>query len=145
MPLTPRQTRLYKDLVDIYSLAQTTSPTTGRRTAKTYTLSASAVPCHFKIRQSVEAPNPMGRIEADNIFSRDEVHFAHDALIDSDWVLVNKSLALDGSQSKNYGRYWIVSGQPQSIPSHGGRRANFRIVQAVQVKRPPNGVPFPIA
>jgi hypothetical protein len=144
MALTPRQVLAYKDTVDLYSLAQTTSLTTGLRTAKTYALVASAVPCLFKIRQSVEAPSPMGRVESDNMFSLDEIHFDHAQAIDSDWVIVNKSLAADGSQSQNYGRYWICRGQPASIPSHGGRRANVRIVQAVQVKKPPAGVPYPV-
>lgn len=144
MALTARQRACYQDLVDIYALTMATSPTTGRRTAKTYTLIASAVRCHFKLRQSVEGPSPMGRVETDNMFSLDEIHFEHSVVVDSDYILVNRSLARDGSRSQNYGRYWIVRGQPQSVPSHGGRRANLRIVQALQVKRPPAGVPYPL-
>ncbi len=144
MALNTRQRACYQDLVDIYSLTQTTSPTTGLRTAKTYALIASAVRCHFVIAQSVEGPSPMGRVEADNMFSLDKIHFEHAATVDSDHILVNKSLAKDGSRSQNYGRYWIVRGQPQSVPTHGGRRANLRIVQAVQIKRPPAGIPYPI-
>lgn len=142
--LSPRQERLYSHLVDLYSLAQTTSVTTGRRTAKTYTLAASDVPCYFVIRQSTDGPNPLGRIEGDNFFTRDEVHFAADVAVDSDWVIVNKTLNADGTHSQNYGRYWIASGQPTSISQSRSRRGDLRTVQATQLQKPPAGVPYPV-
>lgn len=140
MVLSPRQLRFYVDRCDIWALAQSTSGTTGLRTAKTYTRVHTAVPSYFEILQSVEAPSVMGRIEGDNLFTRDKIYLPWDVTVDSDHVLVNKSVDLNGQQSQLYGRYWIVSGNPTSRHRRGARRGERRLVYAVQTKTPPAGV-----
>jgi hypothetical protein len=88
------------------------------------------------IRQSVEAPMGAGfRIEEDNLFTRDEIHFGDDVAIDSDWIVKNVTVnTRDGTQSLNYGRYWIVAGQPKSVSQRGNRNAQKRIVEAIQIE-----------
>lgn len=112
----------------------------GRVTGKTWALQASAVPCYFLFCQSTEAPSVAGGLEADNMFSRDEIHLPGDQAIDADWLVKNVTLDADGSQSAAYGRYWVVSGQPQAVSNQGRRRARMKIVQAVQIEVPPTGV-----
>lgn len=141
MTLSPRQQIFYTDRCDIYLMSQESDAGTGLFLAKHYTLSQAGVPCHFRIRQSVENPGPFGRIEGDNIFTRDEVHFPADVVVDSDAILVNKTLDALGLQTQNYGKYWIISGKPKSISRRGSRRAEKRSVDAVQVELAPPGVP----
>lgn len=139
MALTPRQRILYRHKANLW--AQTiTKDGSGRVTGKAWTLQASNVSCYFIFRDSTEAPSPAGGIEADNMFSRDEVHFPADQAIDADWVIKNVTLDADGSQAAVYGRYWVVSGQPRALSNQGGRRAGMKIVQAVQIETPPTGV-----
>lgn len=135
-----RQETLYHHLADIWALAQTSNVTTKRRQAKTYTRIAQAEPCHFQLRQSVDEPHAMGGIEGDNIFTRDVIHFAEYEGIDNDMVVVNKTLDFDGNPAENYGRFWVVAGQPTSIARVGNRDAGKRSVQAVQVHEAPRGV-----
>lgn len=139
MALTPRQRILYTHRFDQWR-ATLAKDADGRITGKTWAKIATAVPSYFLFRQSTEAPSVAGGIEADNFFSRDEVHCdgAHD--IDADDVLQNATFDADGSQSAAYGRYWVVSGQPQAVSNQGRRRARMKIVQAVQIEVPPTGV-----
>jgi hypothetical protein len=139
MALTPRQRILYRHKCNLWS--QTiTKDADGRVSGKTWTLQASAVPCYFLFRESTEAPSVAGGLEADNMFSRDEIHFDGTQTIDADWVIKNVTLDADGSQTAAYGRFWVVSGQPQAVSNQGRRRARMKVVQAVQIEVPPTGV-----
>ncbi len=139
MALTPRQRILYDHLCDQWR-ATLTKDADGRITGKAWTKIASAVPCYFMFRQSTEAPSAAGGLESDNLWSRDEIHTDGTLDIDADDVLKNLTLDSDGSQSAAYGRYWVVSGQPQAVSNQGRRRARMKIVQAVQIEVPPTGV-----
>lgn len=139
MALTPRQVRFYQHRANLW--AQTlTKDADGRITGKSWALQASNVPCYFVFRQSTEAPSPAGGLEADNMFSRDEIRLDGTQEIDADWVVKNVTLDADGSQSAAYGRFWVVSGQPQALSNQGVRRARMKVVQAVQIEVPPTGV-----
>lgn len=82
----------------------------------------------------------LGAIEGDNLFTRDTIHVPGGLSIDSGWVLKNVTREPDGTQSRNWGRYWVVSGQPKSVSNRGRRRAYKRQVEAIQFQRPPEGV-----
>jgi hypothetical protein len=139
MALTPRQRRLYTHRANLW--AQTiTKDAEGRITGKSWALQASDVPCYFMFRQSTEAPSVAGGLEADNLFSRDEIHFDGTQEVDADFVIKNVTLDADGSQAAAYGRFWVVSGQPQAVSNQRQRRARMKIVQAVQMEVPPQGV-----
>lgn len=140
--LSPRQRLLYVDRAVLYEPVLTKDPTTGRLTKKVYHRRASAVPCYFQISEhSTEAPSFLGAIEGDNLFSRDQVHFPFNTLIDSGWIVKNVTRETNsGAPSKNFGRYWVVSGQPKSVSQRGRRRAQKRQCEAIQFMRPPEGV-----
>lgn len=142
MALTPRQKRLYTDRMDLYRPSMPRNPSTGRVLApvKEYTPAYFDIPCYFQIRSSVETAQLFGRIEGDNIFTVDTIHLDGEQEIDSGWIAVNKTLDSDGSESLNYGRYWIVQGQPKTISNRGRRRARKRSVEAIQQGRKPEGL-----
>jgi hypothetical protein len=140
VPLSPRQVIFYQDRADIWMLTQTSDPGSGLFQTKTYALSAADVPCYFRIRQSIDEPTALGRIEGDNIFTRDEIYFADDTIVDSDAIIVNKSIDANGVPSVNYGRFWVVAGQPRSNHRRGIRRGEKRVTHAVQMQVPPVGV-----
>lgn len=140
--LSPRQRRFYTDRACIYDVILTRDPTTGRLTKKVYHLVAQGVPCYFQISaNSTEAPSFLGAIEADNTFSRDQIHFPFNLAIDSGFIVKNVTRETDsGAPSKNFGRYWVISGQPKSVSQRGRRRAQKRQCEAIQFQRPPEGV-----
>jgi hypothetical protein len=141
MALTPRQRRFYTDKLVEYEPILTMDPTTGRLTKRVYHKRQQGVPCYFQISaHSTEVPSFLGAIEADNIFSRDAIHIDRATTCDSGWILKNVTRERDGSPSKNFGRYWVVSGQPKSISNRGIRRAGKRQLEAIQFQRPPEGV-----
>jgi hypothetical protein len=141
MALTPRQVRFYTDKLVTYEPVLTKDPTTGRLTQKVYHRRALQVPCYFEISaHSTEAPSSLGAIEADNTFSRDAIHVPGDLDIDSGWIVKNVTREPNGFPSKNFGRYWVISGQPKSVSNRGRRRAFKRACEAIQFQRPPEGV-----
>ena len=143
MALTPRQAILYTDRCVIYEPILRQDPATGRMTRRSYHRRQSGVPCYFHISaHSTEVPSFVGAIEADNLFSRDQLHFDADLMgMDSGWVVKNVTReSLSGAPSKNFGRYWVISGQPKSISQRGRRRAQKRQYEAIQFQRPPSDV-----
>jgi hypothetical protein len=139
MALTPRQRILYTHRANLWANTRA-KDAQGRITGHSWALVASNIPCYFVFRQSTEAPSVAGGLEADNFFSRDEIHVDGTLAIDSDMVLKNVTLDADGSQSAAYGRFWVVAGQPQAVSNQGRRKARMKVVQAVQIETPPVGV-----
>src|SRR5262245_30390815 len=109
MALTPRQRRFYTDRCVLYEPILTKDPTTGRLIRKGYYLRVSAVPCYFQVSEhSTEAPSFLGAIEGDNLFSRDQIHFPFNTVIDSGWIIKNVTRENNtAAPSKNFGRYWV--------------------------------------
>lgn len=141
MALSARQRHLYTHRMEIWAPTDTENATTGEHTGVTYARVATDVPCYFEIRQSVETPaTAAGQTESDNAFTRDTIHCAHDLAIDSNYWCKNVTLNPDGSQSQNYGRFWVVVGQPHSVSQARSRRAQKRSVEAIQLQTPPPGV-----
>lgn len=142
MPLTPRQRKAYSDRAVLYEPVLTHDPTTGRLTRKVYHPRQFGVPCYFHVSEhSTEVPSFLGAIEGDNLFSRDQLHFAADVVIDSGWIVKNVTReTVSGAPSKNFGRYWVISGQPKSVSQRGRRRAQKRQCEAIQFRTPPEGV-----
>ena len=137
--LTPRQEIAYTDRIDVYKPTRQYDAN-GVYTGATYSLEHADVPCYFEVRQSVEGPGVPGRTEGDNAFTRDSIHCPAKLDIDADWWAVNRTLNGDGTQAKNYGRYWVIVGQPRSLSQRGNRTAQKREVQAIQLQKPPVGV-----
>ena len=141
MALTPRQRRFYTDRCVVYELMLTKDPSTGRLTHKDYPVRQRQVPCYFQISaHSTEIPSFLGAIEADNTFSRDQIHMDGAQIIDRGWIIKNVTREPNGAPSKNFGRYWVISGQPKSVSNRGRRRAFKRQAEAIQFQRPPEGV-----
>lgn len=141
MALTPRQRRAYTDRACVYEPILTKDPTTGRLTQKVYHLRELQIRCYFQISaHSTEVPSFLGAIEGDNTFSRDAIHMDGAQIIDSGWVVKNTTREPNGAPSKNFGRYWVIAGQPKSISNRGRRRAYKRQCEAIQFQRPPEGV-----
>ena len=128
--------------MDLYRPGTPRNPSTGRVLAPTreYTLAALDVPCYFEIRSSVETPQMFGRMEGDQIFTIDTIHLGGEVEIDSGWIAVNRTFDSAGYPSQNYGRFWVVQGQPKSISNRGRRRARKRSVEAIQQGRKPEGL-----
>jgi hypothetical protein len=141
--LTARQRRLYRNKVDLYRPVYTIDPTTKNLTNLTYVLDAAntGIRALLETHPRVESKSDQGRIEGDNLFTRETWHFPASQAIDSEWVIVERTIDRRGHQSPNYGRRWITSGQAQTEPSLGGRNNNNRRVMATQLADAPPGVP----
>jgi hypothetical protein len=142
MALTPRQRRFYTDRCTIYPPSETRNAN-GRVTATGWSVASAQtdVPCYFEIRGSAEGPAMFGRTEEDIAISQDTIHFGADVTVDADYLILNQTLnTRDGSQSQNYGRYWMVRGQPKSVSQRGRRRMQKRAVAAVQLEFTPTGI-----
>lgn len=112
----------------------------GRLTGTTYVQQETDVPCHFEINLFLQEPDVAGEVQSNNNFTRDKIHIPADLTIDNDWWVVNATLNGDGSQSKNYGKAWVIMGEPQSISQRGRRQGQKQIVQGLQNAKKPPGV-----
>jgi len=138
--LTPRQRIAYTDRMRAWFPVRTESSATGRPQAEEWCLAYSGCLCHFEIQRSTDSPFLIGRIETDNIFSRDRIYFGAAGLIEADWIIQNISLDADGSPSGLYGRYWRVVGRAQRHWNRGARHARRGAVEAIQMETAPVGI-----
>lgn len=74
--------------------------------APTYALVASNVPAHKEGSPSARQPDVLGRVEGDNIFTLDLLHFAVDADVQADDWLENVTPG-----TEDYGSFWVIRGQ----------------------------------
>jgi hypothetical protein len=140
MSLNRRQQRLYRETVNLFSPRY--QKNTGRNTQvdTDYDPAGTGVKALLVNNQSPELPELDGRTEEVSIFTRDEWHFDIAQTIASGWLIQNQTIDRNGNPSPWYGKYWIVQGDSQNIPSLGGRRVNARIVKANLLPTPPKGL-----
>ena len=136
--LSWRQTKLYQHRCDLWRPTRTT--TAGKPGQPVYSLVEADVKCFFEINPSTSSLGIMGRLETDIIFTLDILHFAEDQAVDEEWVAVNRTLSADGSQSANYGRFWVMRGNPRRISSTSRRAAGKTAIYASQEATAPTGV-----
>ena len=139
--LMRRQALGYNHRVDLYKPTRTIQAG-GKPEPAGYTKQFTDVACRVEIEQSPSSPSPMGRIEADIVLAIDKIHFAEDQVIDDGWLVHNKTLNLDGSQSTLYGRWWRVRSEPQRFINSTRRRGGKLIVLASQEGRVEQGLPL---
>lgn len=133
--------RFYSDRAVLYEPVLTRDPTTGRLTLVRYFARVFGLRCYFLIgERSSEAPTFLGAIEEDNLFTKDQIHVPGGTLVDSRWVIKNVTREPNGAPSRNFGRYWVVGGQPKSMGDWGSHLVFRRQLEAVQFQNPPEGV-----
>lgn len=137
--LNPRETRLMHDLVDIWRPARR-QDSVGRPSDPSYTLLAAGVTCYFDTDTSLDQPRLFGRAEHDILFTLDQFIFAKGQDIQSEDILILKSIDADGTKAMNWGRPWAVRGFPERVTDQGSRRASMVGVFASQIDKLPPSV-----
>jgi len=122
MPLSERQERLYRHRIDLYRPAYDIPP--GQSPSDTeYTQAYTDVPCKFRTKSAVDEPMLAGLLESGDLMTVDTVSVAEDQEIETNWIVVNRTLREDGSHGANWGDTWIVRGSPKRVDpillSHG--------------------------
>ena len=135
MPLSLRQELLYTHTANHYRATETLDGSDKTPTGFTYALANTAVPLFFEIRGSVSAPSALGQIEGDNMFTLDSLWVADDLVCDEEDCFQNTT------PGKNYGRCWLVRGQPRSVSQDGTREGQLRELLSIQIQDPPQGIP----
>lgn len=134
--LNPRQRRLYRNRVDLFRPVLTRNAATGLLETKAYVLAESGVRCLFGKLPSTSSPTAIGRGEADNMFTHDEIHFHQRQVIRENWVIRDVSVDRYGRNALSYGDFWIAIGEPLTWGDYGGRRAGYVSVRANRHKTP---------
>jgi hypothetical protein len=137
--LSPRQLISFGHLADLYRPTRTYAAD-NKPSAEGYVLAYAGVRCRFEIKQSTDLATVVGRLEGDQVETTDGVHFSEDQEIDDNWLILNRSLQVDGSPDGNFGRFWIVRGQPQKFSRSANRQGGKIVVKASQEKNPPLGL-----
>lgn len=147
MALGFRQRKLYKDRVRIYRPIKGSQLPNGSHQDFEYELIAQNVPCHFFFTSEYAEAAAIGRTKVNNLFTFDKVHFPERI---NDWAVAGHEddadigdaycLQLDYSESNNIGGIYIVQSDTLSVPSSGGRRANYQELFTARAPKRPKGV-----
>jgi hypothetical protein len=100
----------------------------------TYTKRWANVPFWLTRNPSASQVERYGRVEMDDLFTRDLGFFHQDQPIDDTWVLVNKT-----SNHPEYGKSWAAAGDARIFPNGIGEEGH-RQVQLVAQPALPDGV-----
>lgn len=134
------QDATYTHLCDIYR-PDFDIPPGGDPMKGPYTLAQSGVPCRFVTKSAVDQPDLVGLIESDDLLTVDTVRLPENTEIETSWILVNRTLRQDGTESLNYGRAYILRGDPKRRDSEPGWEDMGRVVAFVsRLAAKPSGV-----
>lgn len=139
--LSPRQLLAYNHLASLYKPSREPYSNDNKPAVEKWTLVYQDVPCRFEILQSSDTASVIGRVEGDQFFTVDNVHFAERQEVDDNWWIKNTSLSADGSPADTMnGRWWVVRGQPQVFAKSERREGGKKLVKASQEKNGPLGI-----
>lgn len=79
------------------------------------------VACRFRFRSSLTEPQLVAMLEAQDLTTADTCKFGFGMPIDDYWILINRNVSPDGTPSVNYGKPWIVRGEPERTIDGGNR------------------------
>lgn len=124
------QDSTYTHLCDIYRPSFTIPPG-GDPLKGPYTLAEEDVPCRFVTKSAIDQPDLIGLVESDDLITVDTVRLPENTEIESSWIVVNRTLRTDGSESLNFGRAYILRGEPKRRDSDPGFEDMGRVVAFV--------------
>jgi hypothetical protein len=110
-PADRRFTRFFTHRADLWEPAFPI-PAGGDPAAVTWTPRAVDVPAHFITKSAVDEPELLGLVESDDLMTVDEIHLPEGTNIDSSWILINRSVDINGAPVANYGKAYIARGEP---------------------------------
>jgi hypothetical protein len=131
MALNSRQQRLYQHRVDLYAPIHPPVQLHKDVPDIAYRLAAADVPCYMFTQPETDVTSVAGRVQQDNLFTLDKIHFESDTPIEDTWMI---QLQTAGHPDK--GKWWIAEGNPQPKVSFGKRRPNYALVYAKRSNRP---------
>jgi hypothetical protein len=138
LKLSYLQKRLYTNICDIYK------PTFGEGVDPadtSYVLHSADVPCLFYVRSAVDIIVPGALVESSDLMTADQIHLHEEQAIDSRWVVLQKTRLRNGKKHGEYGKSWMVSGDPQR-PSGSITRETARVIAYInRVPYLPAGIP----
>jgi hypothetical protein len=139
MALNRRQNRLYKNLAKIWRPAYQKDAPTKEETETRYEPVATGVSCLYTNQESPESVGAGGfpRYEQPSFFTRDVWDFAIDVEIDAEYLIQDQTVDRFGNPSPHFGRYWLVVGTPQKLPSLGRRNCNMKRCLTIEQPTPP--------
>jgi len=138
--LSPRQELSFNHLCDLWRPLRDYA-SDNKPSAERYELAYVNVRCRFEIKQSTDTTSAIGRLEGDQFFTIDAIHFAERQEIDDNWIVVNRSMSADGNAADTMnGRIWMVRGQPQVFARSERRQGGKKLVMASQEQNPPLGM-----
>lgn len=139
--LSARQVLSFNHTANLYRPRRDPYAADNKPGVERYELAYTDVPCRFEILQSSDTASPLGRIEGDQFFTVDNIHFAEDQEIDDNWWIKNVSLKPDGTPADTMnGRWWVVRGQPQVFARSQRRQGGKKLVKASQERNAPLGL-----
>jgi hypothetical protein len=81
-------------------------------TATTYTEALTGVPYHLIRKSAIENPELLALVEGEDLITIDTARFPPGTPLASNWIIVDRTLTIDGEEGLNYGQGWIVRGDP---------------------------------
>ncbi len=106
---------------------------------KSWGAHTSAVACYKEPLTSTQAAGIAGRIEADNMFSMDYWFFEPGVDIQAGDMLQSRTLHEDGTETLEFGQWWVVRGQAQAFESLGLMDLGHNVFLASKQKIGPEG------
>ena len=126
-----RQTVLYQDLCDLWR-PERPMTAAGVSGEPVYRRVATGIPCFLDRHPSASQLERFGRIEQDDLFTRDIWNFAEDQEVADAWCIVCKSVR-PGTTIPNgdWGRAWMTAGDSQLITDNPDRMVGRVIISAI--------------
>jgi hypothetical protein len=141
MAFTHRQSIAYKHTVDLWQPTRTINATTGAPSDESYTLAYSGVKCLWDYTNNYsDVPTAAGRVKRPNLMTTDSIHFESSQQVEEGWIIVNRTLLPDGSQSQLYNDVSRILGSANFAESSGNRRANKKVMYATTLEKAPSTI-----
>lgn len=109
------QPRFFTDRCDLWQ-PDFPIPAGGDPGATTWTRRAVGLPAHFIRKSAVDQAMLIGLVESDDLMTVDEIHLPIWAkIIDSSWILIDRTIDVNGDPAGTYGKAYICRGEPAKV------------------------------
>lgn len=113
--LSFRHQRLFLGLADIWKPVNGIGPSGGLpQTFEGNAPVQTAVPYVLDRKSATESPYVLGQIEGSDLITTDTARFPPGVELHSSWVIIDRSITIQGVPGENYNGGWIVLGDPVS-------------------------------